>query len=342
MAKRKLNRRQEWRVRKIQEDRLARAERKQQGLAQPHGEDLGPELHGRIVASFGAEFDIEDPDKTLFRCVCRQNIDSLVCGDEVVWQQESTGNGVIIARRERRTLLSRPDFHQKLKPVAANVDQIAVVSAIKPGVNFELIDRYLVAAETVNIPPMLVLNKIDLLSRTQLQQLTQDLTPYQQIGYTVLYISTKVDTDLGELIACLQGKTSIFVGQSGVGKSSILQRLLPEENLQVGELSASSGLGRHTTTVTRLYHFPQGGELIDSPGVRDFALWNITAQQAQWGFIEFRPYLQHCRFNDCSHTVEPGCAVINAAQQGSIQPRRLASYQQILASVKSSWTKETD
>jgi len=342
MAKRKLNRRQAWRVKKIQEDRLARVQRKQQSASPPQGGDLGPEISGRVIACFGVEYEVETPDRQLFRCTSRQNIDNLICGDNVVWQQETDGSGVIVARQERRSLLSRPDFHQKLKPVAANVDQIIIVSAIKPGINLELMDRYLIAAETVAIPPVLVINKIDLLSSEELSQLKNNLEAFVQIGYPIEYISTKQDSGIASLLTQLQGNTSIFVGQSGVGKSSIIQKLLPDENLRVGELSESSGLGRHTTTVTRLYHFPQGGELIDSPGVRDFALWNITQQQAQWGFVEFRPYLQQCRFNDCSHTVEPGCAIITAVEKGNVHPRRLASYQQILASLKSSWTKETD
>ncbi len=341
MAKRKLNRRQAWRVQKIQEERLARSERKRQSAAPPSGSELGPEERGRITACYGVEYDVEAADRQSHRCVSRQNIDSLVCGDEVVWQPGS-GGGVIVARRERRSLLSRPDFHQKLRPVAANVDQIVVVSAVKPGVSTGLIDRYLVATETVAIPAVIVINKADLLSDEDSADLHRRLQPYRTLGYPLCLVSTRQTDGLACLQPLLHAKTSIFVGQSGVGKSSILQSLLPGEELRVGELSESSGLGRHTTTVTRLYHFPQGGDLIDSPGVRDFALWNVSIREIQWGFVEFRALLGHCRFNDCSHTVEPGCAIIDAAQRGDVAMARLASYQQIVAALQTGWTNATE
>lgn len=346
MAKRKLNRRQQWRVEKIQKERLARAEKKAARLDSESGGQIGVETGGRIIASFGAEFAVEPvqddslrAEAPVWRCSTRQNIDSLVCGDEVVWCPAANHTGVIVARRERRSLLSRPDFHQTLKPVAANVDQILIVSAVQPPLQTELIDRYLVAAETVEIEPILIVNKYDLAGDKKRAALEDTMAVYTKIGYRVEFVSNKRPGGLDVLVNLLRGRTSIFVGQSGVGKSSIIKALLPEQDIAIGALSEASGLGRHTTSVTRLYHFSHGGDLIDSPGVRDFALWNITPEQAIRGFREFREYLGHCRFNDCSHTVEPGCAIIEAVEQGHIHPRRLESYRYILRSLEETWNR---
>lgn len=338
MAKRKLNRRQKWRIQKIQEERLARAKRKTQTIESEQNQPLAPETSGRVVSNYGMEFDVEDADRQLHRCYARQNIDDIVCGDLVAWRAAEDGNGVIVARQERRTLLSRPDFHQDIKPVAANIDQIIVVSAVTPQLNTGLIDRYLVAVETVSIPPVILINKCDLLSELQRSDLEAQMRCYADLGYEVMYVTTRQQETLTKLMGILKNKTSIFVGQSGVGKSSIIQVLLPDEQIRVGKLSDATGLGRHTTSVTRLYHFPSGGDLIDSPGVRDFALWNVAPEEVLAGFIEFRRYLGKCKFNNCTHRVEPGCAIIQAVEHGQISPQRLKSYYSIMDSLDSNWS----
>ena len=333
MAKNKLTRRQAWRAEKIQAERLARSDKKISDIEDNlEGSELGPEQPGRVITRYGAQVDIENNEHTRYRCMLRRNLPSPVCGDRVVWQAGINQTGVVVAVEPRQTLLERPDADNQIKPVAANINQILVVAAPPPALDIDLINSYLVAAEMTGIQPVLVLNKIDLLEKDSLKKLKGRLKPYEDIGYTVIYASCETSHGLNDLVKHLQGKTSILVGQSGVGKSSLIQELLPEEELRVGALSESSGLGRHTTTTTQLYHFSAGGELIDSPGVRSFRLGHVSKNQLTDGFIEFRPYLGQCKFSDCLHKVEPDCAIREAVENGSISQERYDSYQRILAS----------
>ena len=331
MAKRKLTRRQEWRAEKIQAERLARSQKKNAQLeAELQGSELGPEQPGRVIIRYGAQVDLEDDNQKLHRCLLRRNLPPLVCGDRVVWQAGPNDTGVVVAMEPRVSLLERPDADNQLKPVAANIDQILVVAAPEPALDIDLINRYFVAAETTGIPPVLIINKIDLLSDKAFAKLKARFQAYTDIGYSVIYATTKRPHGLDELLAHLRQKTSIFVGQSGVGKSSLIQVLLPEEALRTNTLSESSGEGRHTTTSTRLYHFIHGGELIDSPGVRAFRLGHVSPAQITEGFREFHPYLGHCRFSDCRHDVEPDCALQAALSAGEISRDRFDSYQRII------------
>lgn len=330
MAKRKLTRRQEWRAEKIQAERLARSQKKNAQLEDElQGSELGPEQLGRVIIRYGAQVDLEDAQQKLHRCLLRRNLPPLVCGDRVVWQAGPNHTGVVVAMEPRDSLLERPDADNQLKPVAANIDQILVVAAPEPALDIDLINRYFVAAEMTHIPPVLIINKIDLLSDSELAKLTSRFQAYQAIGYSVIYATTKRAQGLDDLLAHLRDKTSIFVGQSGVGKSSLIQVLLPEEELRVNSLSESSGEGRHTTTTTRLYHFSHGGELIDSPGVRAFRLGHVSTAQITHGFREFQPYLGQCRFSNCRHDVEPDCALQEALSAGKISRDRFESYQRI-------------
>ncbi len=335
MAKRKLTRRQTWRAEKIQAERLARAEKKAAVVNDElEGSELGPEQPGRVITRYGAQVDIEAKNREIHRCMMRRNLPALVCGDRVVWQAGKNHTGVVVAMLPRDNLLERPDADNQLKPVAANIDQILVVAAVQPALDLDLLNAYLVAAELTHITPVLVLNKVDLLTAAAREKLQTRLQPYADIGYSVIYASTHTEHGLDDLNAHLHNRTSIFVGQSGVGKSSLIQMLLPKEELRVATLSESTGQGRHTTTSTQLYHFPGGGELIDSPGVRAFRLGHASTAQITDGFVEFRPYLGLCRFNDCRHTVEPDCALQAAIVGGHISQARFDSYQRILHSVE--------
>jgi len=335
MSKRKLTRQPAWRIEKIQGERAKRADKRgtQAEEALASGE-LGPEQHGLVTAHFGTQVEVESPSGQRIRCHLRANLDSLVTGDQVIWC-EGDPTGVIVAQLERKSVLSRPDPYGKLKPVAANIDQIMVVIAPLPEPHAMLIDRYLVAAETVNIEPVILLNKTDLLAADPaLQQQMDDLLAiYPTLGYRILHTSSKAG-GLEELHAALRERTSVFVGQSGVGKSSLVNALLPEADLRVGSLSETTSKGVHTTTTAQLFQLPSGGSLIDSPGIREFGLWHMNREQVEQGFREFRPLLGHCKFRDCQHVHEPGCAILGALASGEISERRMDSYRRIVASLE--------
>ncbi len=316
-------------------DRLAqKAAKADQQIEQAAFSEAEP---GIVISRFGQHADIEAKDGTITRCNLRRTIGSLVCGDAVVFrralQSQGTIDGVVEAVQERSSVLSRPDFYDGLKPVAANIDLLIIVSAVLPALSLNIIDRYLVAAETMQIKPLLLLNKIDLLNEQQRAEVEQQLEIYRKIGYETLLLSAKSGEGMAQLDQYLSQGTSIFVGQSGVGKSSLLNNLLPEMGVVTQEVSDVSGLGQHTTTVARLYHLTQGGQLIDSPGIREFALWHLSDEEVSWGYREFRPWLGRCKFRDCTHGNDPGCALHHAVDTGDIAVERFDNYHKILLSM---------
>ncbi|MGQ4879566.1 small ribosomal subunit biogenesis GTPase RsgA [Billgrantia sp. LNSP4103-1] len=341
MSKRKLSRQQRWRIEKIQAERARRAEQRDaQDSQKLAAGEYGPERHGRVIAHFGRTLDVlGDGGMETVRCHLRANLEALVTGDRVIWRAtyDAMGNaveGVVVARSERENVLERPDPRGQLKPVAANIDQILIVFAVEPAPHPNLIDRYLVAAEATGIAPVLVLNKIDLLPADG-GDLGVLLSRYEALGYPVVTTTTAREAGLDALLERLTGRTSVFVGQSGVGKSSLIDRLLPDEELRIGALSKDSRKGTHTTTTARLYRLPMAddAELIDSPGIREFGLTHLDELQVAEGFIEFRDLLGRCRFRDCRHRHEPGCALLEAVEHGNIHPQRFASYRHIVDSL---------
>ncbi|HAF90217.1 MULTISPECIES: small ribosomal subunit biogenesis GTPase RsgA [Stutzerimonas] len=338
MAKRQLNRRQSWRIEKIQEERAARAARRESRAQEElEGGELGAEQVGLVIAHFGVQVEVEAQDGDdagqVFRCHLRANLPTLVTGDRVVWRPGNQGIGVIVAQLPRHSELCRPDMRGQLKPVAANVDQIIVVFAPIPEPHANLIDRYLIAAEHAGIAPLLLLNKADLIDEGNRAALESLLGVYRQLDYPLLEVSAHDGAGMSALRERLDGRISVFVGQSGVGKSSLVNSLLPDVDTRVGALSEQTGKGTHTTTTARLFHFPGGGDLIDSPGIREFGLGHVSRADVEAGFIEFRDLLGTCRFRDCRHDREPGCALLKALGDGRIQPQRMASYRHILSSL---------
>lgn len=339
MTKRKLTRRQQWRIEKIQGERTVRATKRDQQAEDTLSEsDLGPEQHGLIITHYGMQVVVEATEGESAglqqRCHFRSNLGSLVTGDRVVWR---AGNplGVVVAVLPRTSALQRPDPHGDMKTVAANIDRIIIVVAPYPEPHANLIDRYLVAANAIDIEPVLLINKTDRIDDATRDKVNYLEKTYRDLGYEVLMVSTKNGTGLEEFREYLTHYTSVFVGQSGVGKSSLVNALLPESNLRVGDLSERQQ-GTHTTTSATLLHFPGGGHLIDSPGIREFGLWHMEEDEVLEGFIEFRPFLGHCKFRDCSHRHEPGCAILTALDNGKISATRMDSYRYILRTINES------
>ncbi|WP_311790266.1 MULTISPECIES: small ribosomal subunit biogenesis GTPase RsgA [Pantoea] len=334
MSKNKLSKGQQRRVSANHQRRLNQREA-------PEADDnlFGEAAEGVVISRFGMHADVEDREGEVHRCNLRRTIRSLVTGDRVVWRPAlGGGKGIVEAVHERSSVLTRPDYYDGLKPIAANIDQIIIVSAILPELSLNIIDRYLVASETLGIEPLLVLNKTDLLDDEARAFVDEQMDIYRRIGYRVLMVSSHAKAGLAELEAALTDRISIFAGQSGVGKSSLLNALLGLDAaaataIVTNDVSDVSGLGQHTTTASRLYHFPHGGDVIDSPGVREFGLWHLEPEQITRGFVEFREFLGSCKFRDCKHGSDPGCAIRAAVEAGQIDISRFDNYHRILESM---------
>jgi ribosome small subunit-dependent GTPase A len=293
---------------------------------------LGIEQRGLVITHYGKQAEIEDEHGVKHRCHIRANIKELVTGDRIVWRA-SDDIGVITSIEPSRNRLYRPDIYGKMRPVAANIDTMLITIASEPEPFAGLIDRYIVAAENLDITPVLLINKSDLLQAEKRTKMEATTAIYTQLGYNVIEVSAKLLDGFRDLKTALQDKTSIFVGQSGVGKSSLIQSLLPDEELKVGELSAEVSKGKHTTTHSRLYHFESGGDCIDSPGIREFGLWHLDAAEVIYGFVELRELAGHCKFRDCKHQIEPHCAIAEALEKGAICSTRFESYLRIVESL---------
>ena len=340
MAKqKKLSKGQSRRIKANHQKRLSNADKKQQkgATVQWQNDNLGPTENAVVISRFGQHADIETESGEVLRCNIRRTVSSLVCGDEVIFRRAKVSEGdlagVIEATHERRSQLTRPDFYDGVKVVAANIAQILMVSAVLPEFTPNIIDRYLVACEDMGIEPILVLNKIDLIDEAGLKNIQNVLDIYRKLNYRVLLVSNITGEGIDELKDMLVGKNNIFVGQSGVGKSTLVNTVLPNAEILTKEVSENSGLGQHTTTVSRLHHLPTGGNLIDSPGIREFGLWHLDVERVTWCFKEFREFIGGCRFRDCKHLNDPGCIIKEAVANGDISQLRFDSYHRILESM---------
>ncbi len=301
----------------------------------------GDEERGLVIAHYGTQLGILTHDGLELRCHKLATVPDLVAGDRVIWRCSAEGLGVIITLLPRTTELKRTDNHNKLKLVAANVDTAIIVFAPKPAPSTWLLDTYLVAAKAAGITPILLLNKYDL-AQTENTLSPSDhsgnhevnafelLERYRSIGFDAYTSSTKIAHGLDHLTTLLESKSAIFAGQSGVGKSSLINALLGSE-AKVGELSTQTGLGRHTTVMAQLYSIPTGGHIIDSPGIRDFSFTSITRDDIAVGFPDIDRFLGQCKFRDCAHHNEPGCALIEAIQAGEVAFERAESFKRMMA-----------
>jgi len=289
-----------------------------------------PAADGRVVASHGRHAVVLDDAGRQIQCRLHGRRLTVVCGDRVRWTR-SPGEGaagLITEVLPRTTLLARLNLRGQSEPVAANLTQLLCVVAPLPVADFGLCDRYLAAAEWAGLKTCVVANKSDLPDQSGV--LAATLAEYARIGYPVVHASKRTADGVVELAARLVGETSVLVGQSGVGKSSLTNRLVPGVEARVAEVSRATESGRHTTSSSSLYQLPTGGELVDSPGVRDFSPPLPAPRDLAGGFREIAALAPGCRFQDCRHGREPGCAVVAALADGRVTPRRLASYRRLL------------
>jgi len=339
MAKRKLSKQQQRRIADQQKNKIKNNKLQLDKLQQNNVQlDESSTQTARVISHHGRQLFAETENFEKIKCKIRQNLGDIACGDYVLVQQAHAATGelqnVIVAVKERTNLLVKTGFAGAVKPVAANIGQLVIVTSLKPKPNPYLIDRYLTAAENLPSKALIIINKVDLVD-VETKRMCEDLTElYQNIGYDVISSSIKQNIGLEEISQALSNTTSILVGLSGVGKSSIVKTILPKEEIKIGETSAATGEGKHTTTVSALYHLKDNGIIIDSPGVRDFTPINKSIDEITNGFVDVRQFNGACKFTNCSHTNEPGCAMKQAVSDGKLNEQRFKNYLRLIQEFK--------
>jgi ribosome biogenesis GTPase len=285
---------------------------------------------GLVIAAHGRHYLVAPEDGgAMLQCFPRGKRSEVAVGDRVIYEPMSADQGVIVGIGERRNLLYRSDQY-KSKLFAANLDQLLIVLATEPHFSEDLLGRALVAAEANQLKPLIVLNKTDVAA--ELAGARTRLARYQALSYTVVELSIKTQPEAARaaLDEHLHGHATLLLGQSGMGKSTLVNLVVPNAEVATREISTALNSGRHTTTFTRLYPLPDGGALIDSPGFQEFGLHHLTEGKLERAFPEFRPLLPNCRFYNCHHLQEPGCAILEAVADGQIAPARHALYAQLV------------
>jgi ribosome biogenesis GTPase len=287
------------------------------------------QLTGTIIAAHGRHY-LADADGVKLQCVTRGKKTNVAVGDIVKLTLTSQNQGVIDVITERKTLLYRSDQY-KSKLLAANLTQLFIVVATEPGFADDLISRSLVAADAAGIEARIILNKTDVTA--SLARARERLQPYAALGYPIHEVSARADPEhaVATMTPLLAGQSSILIGQSGMGKSSLINLLVPDADIAVREISAALDTGKHTTTFTRLYQLGDAeSTIIDSPGFQEFGLYHLTEGMIERAFREFVPYLGGCKFYNCRHLIEPQCAVLDAVKAGKIAHHRHTLYGQLL------------
>ena len=301
-------------------------------LDETQREDL---ISGRVISVHGLKSRVLAEDGQVYECALRQVLKSLsidqrsavVAGDQVQFRADSLVDGMIEHVEPRRGIISRTSRGQQ-HVLVANIDYLLIIaSAAEPVLKPGLIDRFLLTAEQCHVEPVVVINKVDLVDPASLQPLAG---VYASMGYRVLITSVETHCNIGCLASLLAGKQTALAGQSGVGKSSLLNAVQPGLGLAVSEVSQENEKGRHTTTAAQLIPLEAGGTVFDTPGIRQFQLWDISASEVAGLMPDFRPYVNACRFPDCLHLSENPCAVKDAVADGRIDARRYDSYCHLL------------
>lgn len=294
-------------------------------------------MKGLVLKSTGKWYDVKAEDGVHYRCQVRGKLrlkgltttNPVAAGDQVFIEPEGEGEASIIGVEERVNYIIRRSVNlsKEAQIVASNIDQaILVVTVESPQTTFGFIDRFLVTAEAYRIPVVLLFHKMDQYQERGLEKVDDYEDIYSSIGYPCLRTSLVNGLGMGELETLLRGKVSLFSGHSGTGKSSLVNHFIPGLDLRIGEISESSKKGQHTTTFAEMHELPFGGYIVDTPGIKGFGLVDIPKEQLGHYFIEFFKLLPECRFGNCTHQNEPGCAVHRALEEGEVAPSRYDSY----------------
>lgn len=295
-------------------------------------------MQGLVIKSTGSWYQIRATDGKRYDCRIKgkfrikgiQTTNPIAVGDQVAFDMEPNADtGVIHTLLDRKNYIIRKSINlsKQAQIIAANMDQaFLIVTLASPRTSLGFIDRFLATAEAYSIPTVLIFNKLDLFSEEGLEFLAEYKSIYENIGYPCYEVSAIEGTNLPQIEALLKDRVTLFSGHSGVGKSSLINGLMPGQNIKTGAISEASDKGQHTTTFAEMHEFPFGGFLIDTPGIRELGIFDIRPTELSHYFREMRALLNQCRFNNCRHVNEPGCAIMKAVQEGEIEPSRYESY----------------
>jgi len=304
------------------------------------------QLKGIVIRSTGSWYNVKTSTGQIIDCRIRgkmrldgmKTTNPVAVGDIVTYTlnpNESTGNISGIEDRRNCIIRKATRLSKQKHIIAANLDLSVLIATIAfPRTSTGFIDRFLVSAEAYNVPSAIVFNKLDLYEGLLLEALNEFTAMYEAAGYTVLHVSATEGTNIEQLKTLLKGKTSLISGHSGVGKSHIINYLEPNLEIKTGEISTYHLKGKHTTTFAEMHELEFGAQIIDTPGIKEFGLVDFEPWELGHWFPEFKPYIPHCRFSNCTHVHEPGCAVIEATQNGEIHTVRYDSYLSILNNVE--------